>query len=217
MRAQLKCRPLFRLKLNNILILHEWMWHYFGAFMWKTDVSLFLSRLAGTVVWRESHLAFSSPQNLPLSPSDSPSIPSSLSPTFILGLSVLHLSISPQSATLLHSSLHNFHCLPLSLILYLCPPPPLSSSGGHALECSFLHKTTSSHYLLTTTQKVMWAAFPNISHGWHTGSLTLVFVHQSVMLKSRTGKLFCRKLGNRAWRRLEWIQRSRQEAAVVTE
>lgn len=58
-RVQLKCRTLFRLKLNNTPILHAWMWmwHYIGAFMWKTDVSLFLSRLAGTVVWRESQLS----------------------------------------------------------------------------------------------------------------------------------------------------------------
>lgn len=171
MRAQLKCRPLFRVKLNNNLILHEWMWmwHYIGAFMWKTDVSLFLSRLAGTVVWRESQLFPLLPETCRFLLQTLLQIFFPLPYTFILRLSVLHLSISPS----------HLHPLSLPLLLKLSPSPSLfnplsrclnpaspptslSSSGGHALECSFLHKTTSSHYLLTTPQEVMWADFPTL-------------------------------------------------------
>lgn len=111
---ELKCRPLFRLKLNYIPILHErmWMWHHIGAFMWKTDVSLFLSRLAGTVVWRESQLFVL--LCFPASFSFKLSFNPVASPLCFYPQSLLHLSISLHIATLFHSfSCRNLPRLPL--------------------------------------------------------------------------------------------------------
>lgn len=134
---------------------------------------------------------------------------------FSFKLSFNPVHIHPQSIC---SSYHHFPIIsPLFFHFPLLFNPFTATSlfprGGHALQCSFLHKTTSSHYLLTTTQESNVGGFPNISHGWHTGSVTLVFVHQSVMLSSRSSKLFRRKL--RKWC-LMVSEGSRQETAVVT-
>lgn len=136
-----------------------WMLHYIGAFMWKTDVSLFLSRLAGTVVWRESHpflfclllqlasFSFKPDHFFPslMHLSSKHLYPLLIFPLFHISFSIdLPLTVSP------------------SLILFPSPfslLPSLPPSGGHALGCSLLHKKTSAHYLLPIPQVIMKAAF----------------------------------------------------------
>lgn len=111
---------------------------------------------------------FSSPLNFLLSPSDSPSVLLSLPYTIIPSICFL----PNHFPFILQLFFHSLLAVTFSASLFLIPftvalPFPLSSSGGHALECSFLHETTSAHYLLTTSSNV--GGFPNISHGWYQG------------------------------------------------
>lgn len=93
------------------------------------------------------------------------------------------LQTLPKSR-LVAPSLHFVSCRRSFLLLFpqLSPSLHLSLfSGGHALECSLLHKTTRSHYLLTTPQEAKRAAFSTLvtagTQGqlrWHCASIAHV-------------------------------------------
>ena len=144
------------------------------------DVSLFLSRLAGTVVWREYKLF-----GLLCPPPPPPPSTKLASFSFRLSFISWHFSCLYPKLHLLFISpflllfplhaiflfiffCHNLPCLPLSLIpfsrhLSSPSPPPLSPVEVMLLNAHSCIKTTNSHYLLPTTQEVMQAAFPTLA------------------------------------------------------
>lgn len=119
-----------------------------------TDVSLFLSRLAGDsgvkgILAFSLFFLFSS-------------FSSKLFHQILSGFPSLHFVSRHQPFFL---ALLLFLCLatfPFSPVRHSLSPPLPFPRGGHALECSLLHKTTRSHYLLTTPREVKRAALSTL-------------------------------------------------------
>lgn len=153
MSAHLKCGSTL-CKLKNVQILSEQTQPYIE---WRlhadTDVSLFLSRLAGDSGVK-GILIFS--LFFPFS-----SFSSKVFHQILPGFPSLHF-VSHHRPIFLDLFLGGLATFPLPSVPRSLSPPLPFPRGGHALECSLLHKTTRSHYLLTTPREVKRAVLSTL-------------------------------------------------------